>query len=133
MRDLFANIFEFWGSLRSPISADLYDFIYLGAGFILLLLTLGMSVLFYFILFPKSAKWDTLFHWIIWLILTILLSVLIIGLYTNGVLNREDLNPVLSEYLEFLVSTLFWSSIFFFVFSLLFKPFGHPSRRRLPF
>ena len=133
MKDFFANIFEFWGSFRSSLSTDLYDFVYLGAGFIILIFILIMVGIFYFVLYPKTAKFDTIYHWVLWLLGSTVLSIILIGSYTKGRLNREGLYPNIMEYLEFLIVVLFWSVLIFFLFSLIFKSFGHPSRRRLPF
>ncbi len=133
MRELFAQLFEFFNSFQSAASSALYRYVYTGAGGLMILLTALLAGIFYFLLFRSQARWDTLRHWLIWLLLTAVLVTIIIALYTAGTFNRNELEYGVDSYLEFLISVLFWSGVFFFLFSLVFKRWGHPSRRRLPF
>lgn len=134
MKRLFANLFELWGSYQSQLSTDLYDLnIYSTSGFIMLIVVVLMFIVFYFLLFPKQAKWDTLKHWIIWIMSTSVLATLVVGMYTSGALARNNIRATLPEYIDFLFVVFIWSLVLFFLFSVMFKSLGHPSRTRLPF
>lgn len=134
MNNFFANLFELWGSYRSQVSADLYDLnIYANSGFIITIFSIFMAVVFYFLLYRRQAKWDTLIHWIIWSVINTVLNVLIVGIFTSGTLSRNNIIATLPDYIDFLFVIFIWSLLWFFILSLIFKNYGHPSRSRLPF
>ena len=134
MESFFYNLFELFGSVTNDASNDLYDYVYVGAGFIMIFLILSMVAVFYLLLFRKQAKWDTIRHWVLWLVISVLFTVIVILLYTDGKLTSEFEDSIpLVDYITFPFMVIFWSSVLFFLSSLFFKTIGHPSRRKIPF
>lgn len=130
MKDLFANIFEFGGSFRGDYANELYDFIYVPVGFILIAVAL-VSTLSYYKLFdrPRFHRW---WHWLIVLTITAFLMLIIAIMYTDGVFNKEGLDIGVGDYVEFLITCFLNTIILFFLFSVLIKNFSI-NRRRTPF
>ena len=134
MNSFFANLFEFGGSFQSQVSTDLFDLnIYANSGIIMIIFVSIMAIFFYFLLFRGQAKWDTLKHWILWLLITTISNTIIVGMYTEGALRRNSIRAPLPDYIDFLFAILIWSILLFFLLSISFKSLGHSSRSRLPF
>jgi magnesium-transporting ATPase (P-type) len=134
MQDFFALFFEFFGTVKSAPADDLYEFVYIPAGFIWIFATLLWVVLFYqgFITWRKKARFDTRLHWLIWMLFSSVLTTLAIWILTNSRLQSEDKLYGVDEYLEFLCMAFLWSAILYFVLSIPIK-FSNSSRRKIPF
>jgi len=129
-KDIFAALFEFFGSFVSEASYDLYDFVYQPVGFIMLIVTL-LSVLSYYIFFdrPRFHRW---WHWLIVVAITAGVMFGISLAYIISTFNAEGLNYRFVDYLNFLIAVSLVTSLFFTLFSLVIKRFS-VSRAKTPF
>jgi hypothetical protein len=134
MQDFFALFFEFFGTVKGTAADDLYEFVYIPAGFLWVFVTLFWVILFYqgFAVWRTKARFDTRLHWLIWMFISAVLTTTIVWLVTNSILQAEDKEYSIEEYLDFLCMVFLWSAVLYFVFSLLVK-FSNNSRRKIPF
>jgi hypothetical protein len=134
MQDFFAAFFEFFGTVTCTAYEDLFEFVYIPAGFLWIGLTALWTLLYYqgFIVWRRRAKYDTRLSWIIWMLLSSLLTTLSIWILTISKLKNEELDYGLADYLEFLCLSFFWSMILYLLYSILFR-FSNPSRKKIPF
>lgn len=134
MQDFFALFFELFGTLVQDSSDDLYEHIYLPAGFFWIFLTLGWVLLFYqgFVLWRRKAKFDTRVVWLIWMLISSLLTTTVVWIFTDVKLANEALEYGFTDYAHFLCIVFFWCLVLYFVYSLVLK-YSNPSRRKIPF
>jgi hypothetical protein len=130
MKDLFANLFEFWGSFASISADDLYDLAYTQLGLMLVGITF-LVVLGYYRIFdsPRFHRW---WHWLIVLASTSIAMFFIAWMYVAGRFVKEGLFYQIFDYLEFLIAIVIYSAIIFAIFSILVKRFSI-NRRKTPF
>lgn len=134
MNDFFAMFFEFFGTVTCDASNDLWELVYVPGGFIWLLATLVWVMLYYqgFFVYRKKARWDTRGSWVIWMLLSSVLTTVAVWIFTVSQFKNEDLPYSFSEYAEFLCMVFLWSLVAYFLFSVLLK-FTNPARRKIPF
>lgn len=134
MREFFAFFFEFFGTVKSAPSDDLYEYAYIPAGFMWLGFTLLWVILFYqgFIVWQRKARFDTKIHWGIWMLISSLLTTIFIWIFAHSRLQSEDLIYTLDEYLEFLCLVFLWCVVLYILFSVPLK-YSNASRRKIPF
>jgi|GEM_PF-2791954 len=134
MNDFFAMFFEFFGTVTSNATDDLWELVYLPAGFLWLFATLVWVVLYYqgFFVYRKKARWDTRISWFLWMIISACLTTIGIWMLTISQFRNDDLEYGFSDYAEFLCMAFLWSLIAYFIFSICLK-FSNPARRKIPF
>jgi len=134
MNDFFAMFFEFFGTVTCNATSDLWELVYVPGGFLWLIATIVWVCLFYqgFFIYRKKARWDTRGSWLIWMLLSSLLTTVFVWILTISQFKNEDLLYGFSDYLEFICMVLLWSIIAYFVFSVVLK-FMSPARRKIPF
>jgi hypothetical protein len=134
MQDFFALFFEFFGTVKTAAADDLYDLVYIGAGFIWIFCTIGFCALYYqgFFMYQRQAKWDTFTSWFSWGLISSLLTTLFIWLLTINKFQNNDSEFYLSDYMEFLFIAFAWAFILYFLVSLGMK-FTNPGRKKIPF
>lgn len=134
MNDFFAIFFEFFGTVTCNATSDLWEFVYVPAGFLWLLATVAWVGLFYqgFFIYRKKARWDTRGSWLAWMLLSSLLTTIFVWILTISQFKNEDVLYGFSDYLEFICLVFLWSIVAYFVFSVVLK-FTSPARRKIPF
>lgn len=135
MNDLFAALFEFFGTLPvTPVRNDLFNFMYIPAGFALLLATFVWTVLFYqgFILWRQRARFDTVLSWLVWMLISAFMTTLIVWIITISTFQNEGKDYTTSDYLDFLCMVFFWSLVLYFLYSIPLR-YSNPARRKVPF
>jgi hypothetical protein len=134
MKDLFAMLFEFFGTVQCPAYDALYENVYVPAGFGLLLISLLWVILFYqgFFKWKRKARFDTIKDWLLWMITSSLITTIVLWILADSKLRAAEKEYQVVDYLEFLCLSFFWGCIFYFIFSLVLK-FSNASRRKIPF
>ncbi len=134
MKDFFALIFEFFGTVQCIAYGALYDHVYVPAGFVLLFLTFVWTLLFYqgFFVWKRKAKFDTQKDWFIWMIGSSLITSAALAILADAQLRAAGKKYELSDYLEYVCLSFLWGCIFYFIFSNLVK-YTNASRRKIPF
>ncbi len=134
MNDFFAMFFEFFGTVTCNATDDLWDIVYVPGGFLWGLATLAWVLLYYqgFFIYRKKARWDTRSSWFLWMLVSSLLTTIFIWILTISQFKNEDLLYGFSDYVEFICMVFLWSTILYFLFSIILK-FTSPARRKIPF
>jgi hypothetical protein len=134
MKDLFAMIFEFFGTVQSTAYEALYEHVYVPAGFLLLGITLIWTILFYqgFFAWKKKARFDTRRDWFMWMVISSLMTTIILWIVADAKLVAAEKEYSVADYAEYICFSFFWGCIFYFIFSNLVK-YSNASRRKLPF
>ena len=134
MNDFFAMFFELFGTVTCNASDDLFELVYITAGFLWLGASLVWVALYYqgFFIYRKKARWDTLSSWFLWMLISSGLTTIAVWLVANAQFKNNDLEYGFSDYTEFLCLTFFWSIIAYFLMSILLK-YSNPARRKIPF
>lgn len=131
MKEVIAKFFEFGGSFLSIAADDLYDYVYTPMAFIMLAFVV-LSTLAYYIFFdrPRFHRW---WHWLTIMGVTVALVFVIGIIYTTSAFNNQGLVDYgILDYVEFLITLILYSALFFFIFSLIIKGFS-TNRTKTPF
>lgn len=131
MKEVIAKFFEFGGSFLSIAADDLYDYVYTPMAFIMLAFVV-LSTLAYYIFFdrPRFHRW---WHWLTIMGVTVALVFVIGIIYTTSAFNNQGLVDYgILDYVEFLITLILYSALFFFLFSLIIKGFS-TNRTKTPF
>lgn len=132
MNDFFAQFFELWRAAESTISGELLDFgIYQNVGIAVLLLSFFFPLLFYKLI--DSPHFCKLKNWFTMLTIPTVLMALIAVFYPMSTFSYEGIEGYsLGDYLTFMGTTMLWTIVLFFFFSLIFKIFS-TNAKRVPF
>ena len=131
MNESLAQFFELWGVAYSAISDDLFDFgMYQNVGIAVLLLSFFFPLLFYKLI--DSPHFCKLKNWFVMLAIPVILAALIAVFYPLSKFNYEGITYSFGDYLTFMGTTMLWTFVLFFFFSIIFKFFS-TNAKRVPF
>lgn len=137
MNDFFANLYEMFGTFVGAFNTDMFqEAFYLPLGIIMLLSAIVVPLIYYYVL--NHPRWNRWYHWLLFGLGTSFLNFVI-----DWVLAQDKLIAYYNQAQQempytwdnfFLLSLMgfFWTMVFFFIFSFLFK-WGSRNCKHTPF
>ncbi len=120
MNEFFANFYELWGFNMTTISDSLYDYdLYATIGYFMVAACLLAFFIYYY--WMNNPAYNKTKHWLIAMTAASLVVSIFALIYSKVKFDYEQLGYVFGDYVQFTLTVLLLSMVFFFIVSLLGK------------